>query len=133
MVMLESLSNHSDRDTLRLLACRLCLIPVIRRLLEASGATEFLDAAKLYADGQLNWDELGSAVRRAPQARVTGGSWRGHNPVRLSPTAQALRAVAELAAEDPWEAAAGVAREGINLLGPAACEVIRELFARPTT
>lgn len=133
MVMLEALSDHSDPQKLRLLACRLCLSPEIRRLLETKGATSFIAAAELYAAGRMTWDVLVGIVRQAPQAKVSGGSWRGHNPVRLPPTAQALRAVAALAADDPWETACGVAREGVNLIGSDACKVIRELFATPTS
>ncbi len=84
-----------------------------------------------YATGRACWDDLALVVWAAPQARVSGGPWRSPNPVRLAPAAQALRAIAALAADDPWEAAWRVAREGVNLLGPDASDLIRELFGNP--
>jgi hypothetical protein len=129
--MLEALSDHSDRPRLRLLACYWCLSPEVRRLVESQGAREFVAVAERYAAGRASWDELAVAVRAAPQARVSGGPWRSPNPVRLAPAAQALRAVAALLADDPWEAAWGVAREGVNLLGSDACDLIPELFGNP--
>lgn len=131
--MLQELFNDADRDKLRLLACRLCLMPEIRRLLETQRAGAFIAAAELYAAGQSDWDALRTEIRRAPQAKASGGSWRAHNPVRLAPSAQALRTVAALGADDSWDAAAGVVRDGVNLLGPETCDVIRELFPAPPT
>src|SRR5262245_12935079 len=129
--MLEALSDHPGRPKLRLLACHWCLSPGVRRLLESQGAREFVAAAERYAACRAGWDELVAAARAAPRARVSGGPWRSPNPVRLAPAAQALRAVAALPADDPWEAAWEVAREGVNLLGSDACNLIRELFANP--
>jgi hypothetical protein len=129
--MLEVLGHHPDRRKFRVLACLWCLSPGVKRLVESQGATEFVAVAEQYAAGRAKWDELALRVRAAPQARVSGGPWRSPNPVRLPPAAQALRAVAALAADDPWEAAWGVAREGVNLLGPEACDLIRELFRNP--
>lgn len=133
LTMVDALYGHPDRDKLRLLACRLCLTTGVRRLLERSGATSFITTAELFVAGDVDWRELSAEIQRAPQARVSGGSWRSHNPVRLPPTAQALRAVAALGADDSWNALAGVVRESVNLLGPEACEVIREVFAEPVT
>ena len=132
MTMLQSLSGHPDREKLRLLACRLCLSPEMRRLLESRGATGFIAAAELHSAGLLTWEDLVGFARQAPHGKVSGGSWRSHNPVRLAPSAQALCAVAALTAEEPWDAAWGVVREGVNLLGPEVCQLIRELFDSPT-
>jgi hypothetical protein len=129
--MLEALSVRPDHGKVRLLACHWCLSSEMRRLLESQGATEFVAAGRRYVAGGASWDELAAAARTAPQGRVSGGPWRSPNPVRLAPAAQALRAVAALLADDPWEAAWGVAREAVNLLGPAACDMIRELFRNP--
>ena len=130
--MLEELSNHPHRETLRLLACRWCLSPEVRRLLETQRTTWFLTSADRYVAGQISWEELSKAVRAAPRGWVSGGSWRSWNPVRVPPAAQALRAVETLGAPDPWDAAWGVAREAVNLLEPNACDLIRELFENPT-
>jgi hypothetical protein len=129
--MLEVLSGHPARQKFRLLACHWCLSPGVRRLVESQGATGFVAVAERYAAGRASWDELVRAARAAPRARVSGGPWRSPNPVRLAPAAQSLRAVAALVADDAWEAAWGVAREGVNLLGPDACDPIRELFRYP--
>jgi hypothetical protein len=129
--MLEALYNHPHRDKFRLLACLWCLSPEVRRLLETQRATRFLASAEQFVAGRITCEELLEAVRAAPRSWKSGGPWRSPNPVRLAPAAQALRAVAALAASDPWEAAWGVAQEAVNLLGPADCELIRELFGNP--
>jgi hypothetical protein len=132
--MLEALSDHPDRPKLRLLACHWCLSPAVRRRVTGtSGGREFVAVAERYAAGRASWDELAVAVRAAPRARVSGGYGGAYEaePVRLVPAAQALRVVAALLADDPWEAAWGVARDGVNLLGSDACDLIRELFGNP--
>ena len=126
VAMLEVLCDHPHRDKFRLLACLWCLSPEVRRLLTTQRATRFLASAEQFVAGRSTWEELSEAVRATPRGRASRG--RGANPVRLPPAAQALRAVAALAAPDPWEAARGVAWEAVNLLGPADCELIRELF-----
>ncbi|WP_145236480.1 hypothetical protein [Urbifossiella limnaea] len=105
----------------------------MRRLLESQRATQFLAAAELFVAGRITTDELLQGVHSAPKSWRSGGPWRSPNPVRLAPASQALRAVAALAAPDPYEAAWGVAREAVNLLGPADCELVRGLFERGPT
>lgn len=130
--MLETLVGQPHCDKFRRLACLWCLSPDVRRLLESRDATQFLASAEQFISGQIPCEELLDAVRAAPKSWKSGGSWRSWNPVHLAPTAQALQAVAALAAPDPWEAAWGVAQAAVNLLGPADCDMIRRLFANPT-
>ena len=127
--MLEALSNHPHCDKFRGLACQWCLLPEVRRLLETQRATQFLTSAGQFVAGQISWEELSGAIRETPKGWVSRG-W-GHKPVRVPPAAQALRAVAALSAPDAWDAAWGVAQEAVNLLGPSACDQIRELFTKP--
>lgn len=127
--MLEALFDQPHCDKFRRLACQWCLLPEVRRLLESQRASEFITSAEQYVARQISSVEFSDAVHKAPKAWVSRG-W-GHRPVKIPPAAQALRAVASLAAPDAWEAAWGVATEAVNFLGLSACDIVREAFDAP--
>lgn len=129
--MLDFMSGRASGRKLRLVASHSCRLPAVWRLIQGQGGDRLVAAAERYADGHAGWDEVLSAADATPRGRVSGGSWKSANPVRLPPSSQAQRAVRSLAAEDAWEAAWGVAREGGNLVGAAPCEIMREVFGNP--
>jgi hypothetical protein len=126
--MLDYLSGYGSPRKLRLLACGCCRQPALFKMLQSQRADSLVDLAERFADGEVTWQELASAADAAPAGHVSGGSWRSHNPVRLSLASQAARAVRHCAIEDAEEAAWGVARDGSNLLDSVTCDLIRDVF-----
>ena len=126
--MLDFVVGHVSDRKLRLLACACCRRPELWRLLQLHRATELVDVTERFADGLASWRDVSSAAEAAPAGRVSGGSWRSPNPVRLPPSGQALRAASFVAALDAADAAWGVAREGVNLLGSTPSDLIRDVF-----
>ena len=130
MPMLEYLQGKASDRKLRLFACACCRHRSVNRLLkERSNA--LIEMCETFADNGDNWAQLVEVANHAPRGRVSGGSWRSMNPVRLPPSSQAERAVLALAVEDAWEAAWRTIREAMNLLGSTAGELLRDIFGNP--
>jgi hypothetical protein len=125
--MLEYLDGQASERKLRLFACACCRHDVVWRLLPRS-ARDLVDVAEQFSEGCEGWQRLTDVAAFAPMGRLTG-AWR--NPVRLSKSAQAHRAAQCLATRDAWEAAWGTYQHTQNLLGGAACDLLREIFGNP--
>jgi hypothetical protein len=123
--MLVFVVGHVSDRKLRLLACGCWRRPEPWKLLLLHWAIELVEVAERFSGG------LGGRVRgrrsRRP-GRVSGGSWRSPNPVRLPPSGQSLRAASFVAALDAADADWGVVREGINLIGSTACDLILDVL-----
>jgi hypothetical protein len=130
MSMLEFLQGRINDRKLRLFACACCRSHAVRRLLSSERSLAIIDAAERFVEGTLAWEVVANCGRDAPPIRVHG---RSSNPRRLPPPAQAEGAVRALAFENAWDAAWGVVREGVNLLGSTPCDLLREIVGNPHT
>ncbi len=128
--LLEHLWISAPARKLRLFACACCRHPDVWRLLH-QGSRELVNVVERFADEASPWEEVAAAAQKAARGPVSGGSWRSPNPVRLPPSSQAERAVLALAQKNAREAAWGTTREALNLIGPAAAELLREIFGNP--
>jgi hypothetical protein len=133
MPMLELLHGQTRSRKLRLFAASCCLHPAVWRLLNKQSRT-LVRVAERFAEGAAPWKEVLAAAEKAPPgiARASGGGG-GTDPVRLPLSSQAERAALGLALEDDWEAAWQVFREGMNLLGSAPADLLREIRRQPAT
>jgi hypothetical protein len=127
MPMLEFVVGRVSDRKLRLFACACCRLPAVSRLLRSEQSQAVIRAAEWASDREGSWEHVILSASAAPRGWVSGGPWRSPNPVRLPPSSQAERAVLSLAAEDAWEGAYGVVRQGGNLLGSRPCGLLRDV------
>jgi hypothetical protein len=125
--MLEFLEGKASHRKLRLFACACCHHPAVRRLLNKE-ARALVDVADRFAEGHGAWEDVLTAAQRAPKGGV---GERPSSPGRRSPASHAERAAQSLAEEDGWEAAWEVMREGANLLGSSASDLLRDIMGNP--
>ena len=125
---LEFLSGRASDRKLRLFSVAFCRQhEVWRHLNDQSKA--IVEASESFADNGDGWDRIIKLASAAPQGRAHKN--RSYKTVRILPYAQAERAALSLAVNYAWEAAWKTTRDGLNLLGPTVCELIRDIFGNP--
>jgi hypothetical protein len=80
------------------------------------------------ADDESCAEEVTEAISEFRRWHGIGAHW---NPRHVNSPLQAMRMILELACPDAWEAANGVIREGVALLGPIRAELLHDVFGNP--